>query len=306
MKIAAMIVNLAITASLSAQMPSVSSGRIIRIENFNSEFVHARNVDIWVPENFNNNKKYAVLYMHDGQMLYDSTITWNKQDWEIDETMARLQQAKSIENCIVVGIWNTPLRHMEYFPQKALGYLTTSQLDSILKANRGEGSTHLFEEDIQSDNYLKFIVTELKPYVDANFQVYTDARHTFIAGSSMGGLISMYAICEYPQIFGAAACLSTHWPGTFTLDHNPLPYALLSYLQNHIPDPANHKLYFDYGTATLDAMYEPFQLKANQMLQAAGYNENNLKSLKFEGENHSEIAWSRRFYIPAEFLLGKN
>ena len=76
-----------------------------------------------------------------------------------------------------------------------------------------------------SDNYLKFLVTELKPFIDKKYSVYKDMNHTFIAGSSMGGLISMYAICEYPRVFGGAACMSTHWPGIFSAEGNPVPDA---------------------------------------------------------------------------------
>ena len=78
----------------------------------------------------------------------------------------------------------------------------------------------VFSGKIQSDNYLKFLVKELKPFIDSSFSTLKDQQNTFIAGSSMGGLISMYAICEYPLVFGGAACLSTHWPGIFTMINN--------------------------------------------------------------------------------------
>ena len=83
----------------------------------------------------------------------------------------------------------------------------------------------MFPVPVQSDAYLKFLVTELKPFIDSTFSVATDRSNTFIAGSSMGGLISMYAVCEYPAVFGGAACLSTHWPGIFTAENNPIPEA---------------------------------------------------------------------------------
>ena len=153
---------------------------------------------------------------------------------------------------------------------------------------------------------MKFIVKELKPIIDGKYSVYTDAKHTFIAGSSMGGLISMYAICEYPNIFGGAACLSTHWPGIFAVENNPIPNAFFEYLKKHLPNPKNHKLYFDYGTATLDAMYEPFQLKVDKIMKAKGFTSQNWSTQKFEGEEHSEKSWNKRLHIPIEFLLGKN
>jgi len=97
--------------------PKASSGTITRIENFKSEIVAARNIDIWLPEGYNVNKKYSVAYMHDGQMLFDSTQAWNKKEWKADETFARLMNEKKIEDCIIVGIWNTGAdRISEYFP----------------------------------------------------------------------------------------------------------------------------------------------------------------------------------------------
>ncbi|MFY7652879.1 MAG: alpha/beta hydrolase-fold protein, partial [Chitinophagaceae bacterium] len=105
--------------SNAQNLPQVSSGKLVRLENFSSKFVDARNVDIWFPENYDGKKKMAVLYMHDGQMLFDATTTWNKQDWGVDETVAALIKDKAIRNCIVVGVWNSGKnRHIDYFPQK--------------------------------------------------------------------------------------------------------------------------------------------------------------------------------------------
>lgn len=298
-------ISFAITLNLSAQLfPEVVSGRLIRHENFHSAFVEPRNIDIWLPEGYTPENKYAVIYMHDGQMLFDSSTTWNRLDWGVDETLGKLMSEKKVKPCIVVGIWNTPKRHMEYFPQKTLNYLTKKQIDSLMNANRGEGTPKLFEGGIISDNYLKFLVTELKPFIDKTYATHTDSGNTFIMGSSMGGLISMYAICEYPEVFGGAACLSTHWPGVFTVENNPVPGALLSYLREHLPPPGKHLLYFDFGTETLDNLYEPFQNQADQILKDKGYDKNTWITRKFEGADHSEKAWSRRLHIPVMFLLG--
>lgn len=295
---------MAISLNSFAQLPVVSSGSLQRHENLASRFVLSRNIDVWLPDGYTTGKKYAVLYMHDGQMLFDSAINWNGQDWGVDETMGRLLKENKIMDCIVVGIWNTTRRHMEYFPQKALEYLDQPQIDELMKAGRGEGTNPLFEEGIQSDLYLKFLVEELKPLIDFTYSTYTDREHTFISGSSMGGLISMYAMCENPDIFGGAACLSTHWPGTFTVENNPVPGAFLAYLRDHLPKPVDHLFYFDFGTETLDAMYEPFQRQADEIMNRGGYSDENRMTKKFPGENHSENAWKKRFEIPLLFLMG--
>ena len=288
-----------------AQIPQTTQGKIVRIENFPSKFVSARNIDIWLPNNYTQKKKYAVVYMHDGQMLYDSTMTWNKQAWEAEEMAQKLIDETKITQCIIVGIWNSNTRHSDYFPQKPFETLSKQAQDSIYKAVRGNGQA-VFSTNIHSDDYLKFLVTELKPVIDSTFATYKDRKHTFIAGSSMGGLISMYAICEYPHIFGGAACLSTHWTGIFSVENNPIPAAFMQYLKENLPSPHNHKIYFDYGTETLDALYAPFQQQVDVIMKEKGFSAQNWITQKFEGENHSENAWKKRLHIPFTFLLGSN
>lgn len=283
----------------------VASGTIRRFSNFSSGFVDARTIDVWLPAGYDTKKKYAVLYMHDGQMLFDSTINWNHQEWGVDETLGKLIKEKKTRDCIVVGIWNTPKRHVEYFPQKALEYLSDSEKTDLLNIKVGENKTRLMEGGPVSDNYLKFIVKELKPFIDSKFSTLKDQQNTFISGSSMGGLISMYAICEYPAVFGGAACLSTHWIGTLPGENNPVPAAFLKYLQNHLPLPEDHKIYFDYGDQTLDALYQPFQDKADEVMKAKGFTDKNWHTQFFPGKDHSEKSWNERLDIPLLFLLKK-
>jgi enterochelin esterase-like enzyme len=290
----------------AAQVPKPAAGTIKHFENFSSKFVTARNIDVWLPESYSHQKKYAVWYMHDGQMLFDSSINWNKQEWGVDETMTRLMAAQKIKDCIVVGIWNTgPGRHADYLPQKPFESLTAPERDSIYFSKRTNGASIFNGFKVHSDDYLKFVVSELKPFIDSSFSTKPDQAHTFIAGSSMGGLISLYAICEYPAVFGGAACLSTHWPGIFTTVDNPLPGAFLQYLSTYLPSPANHRIYFDYGDATLDSMYRFYQLKADKLMLQKDFHKKNWLTRFFPGEEHSETAWRRRLAVPAIFLLGK-
>jgi predicted alpha/beta superfamily hydrolase len=280
-------------------------GIINRIDSFPTKFISPRTIDIWLPSDYSKSKKYSVIYMHDGQMLFDATTTWNKQEWRIDDVINKLSVENKIENVIVVAIWNIPtLRHTDLFPKKSLENLTKEQQDVILEKAQKFGYTFTFET-VNSDNYLKFIVEEVKPFVDANFSVYTDANHTAIMGSSMGGLISIYAICEYPQVFGKAACLSTHWIGFREFENNPIPESFFSYMKEKLPNPKTHKLYFDYGTETLDADYLKYEYRVDEILKEKGYDSTNSKNLKFEGENHSEASWQKRIHIPIEFLFGK-
>lgn len=301
-----MLMGLAAGTIAVAQVPQLASGSIVRLENFGSGNVQPRNIDVWLPEGYGPKQKYPVLYMHDGQMLFDSTITWNRQEWGVDEVAGKLIGSGRIRPFIVVGIWNSgPGRHAEYCPEKPLSTIPASLLDSLTRYAGRNPETVLFDGDIRSDEYLRFIVSELKPHIDKNFSTLRTRENTFIAGSSMGGLISLYAICEYPDVFGGAACLSTHWPVLFTADDNPFPSAILQYLKASLPVPSTHKLYFDYGTGTLDVMYEPWQKQADAIVRAGGYTTLNWRTMKVDGADHSENTWRKRLDVPLLFLLGK-
>jgi predicted alpha/beta superfamily hydrolase len=288
----------------NAQEMKVSSGTLQHFSNFKSQYIASRNVDVWLPDGYSDKEKYAVLYMNDGQMLFDAATTWNKQEWSVDETAAKLIKESKTRKFIVVAIASiAQIRHSDLFPQKPFESLTQKQQDSLYALGR-ENKQPLFGAKINSDNYLKFIVKELKPFIEHTFSVKTGKQNTFIAGSSMGGLISMYAVCEYPDIFGGAACISTHWPGTFSAANNPIPTAFMNYLKRNLPSAMTHKIYFDYGDQTLDALYEPFQKEVDMIMRAKGYGPESWMTRKFPGADHSEKSWAARLDIPLVFLLG--
>ncbi|GAB4342321.1 MAG: alpha/beta hydrolase-fold protein [Flammeovirgaceae bacterium] len=294
-----LIINL-IYFSLFAQKPQVSAGKLDFYENFPSKLVKPRNIAVWLPENYSPKKKYAVLYMHDGQNLFDSTITFNKQEWGIDETISKLQKEGIIKECIVVGIWNTTYRRQEYYPAKAFYNIPKHWQDSLLIDMGADKKTQPL-----SDNYLSFIVSELKPFIDKNYSTKTNRKNTFISGSSMGGLISLYAICEYPKIFGGAACISTHWAGSVYRNKPEIANGFIEYMKKYLPSPKTHKIYFDYGTETLDAWYKPYQLLADEVMKQKGFNTKNWMTKEFVGAEHNEKSWQERFDIPARFILKK-
>jgi len=286
-----------------AQDINVSSGKIIHYEKFTSKFVEARNVAVWLPDDYSEKEKYAVLYMHDGQMLFDAGITWNKQAWEVDEIAGKLLFERKTKKFIVVGIWNNGQnRHPEYFPQQPYQKLTEAQKEFISADLIKKGKIAKTFNPI-SDDYLQFLVTELKPFIDTNFATKPNRSNTFICGSSMGGLISIYAICEYPKVFGGAACISTHWTGIYQLDDNPIPEVLFNYLKQKLPNPKNHTLYFDYGDQTLDALYPSLQQKVDRIMKDKGFSKKHWITKYFPGKDHSEKSWSERLTFPLAFLL---
>jgi len=271
-------------------------GKVIMYENFKSEIVQSRNVEVFLPAGYDQNDStpYHVLYMHDGQNVFNPSTSYTKIDWGVDETIDSLMRIGAIEKTIVVAPWNTvKTRFIEYMPAQPKKATDNDQARKALRDNFGG-------EKLLSDEYLEFLVKELKPFIDKTYNVSTKAEDTFIMGSSMGGLISLYAISKYPEVFGAAGCVSTHWPVPMIGD------AYISTLPSTLPDPKTHKIYFDYGTETLDAQYEPFQMKVDQIMKDKGYVENdNWVTKKFEGADHTEKSWNARVHIPILFMLAK-
>ena len=280
----------------------LAEGKLMRVDSFPTKHITPRPVDVWLPENYSDEKKYAVLYMHDGQMLFDETISWNKQEWKIDEVASKLMKEGVTKDFIVVGIHNiTAIRWLDLYPEKVMNFLTKEELERVKSLSNNDVTL----EDLNGDEYLKFLVEDLKPYIDKTYSVYTNKENTFVAGSSMGGLMSMYAISQYPDIFEGAACISTHWVGAQPIKNNPLPNAILTYLEKNIPDAKTHKMYFDYGNKTLDQFYPVYAPKVDSIFLNNGFTEANFKNLFFKGTDHSEISWQNRVDIPLTFLLKK-
>ncbi|GGI55830.1 alpha/beta hydrolase [Winogradskyella haliclonae] len=278
------------------------AGSLHRVEAFPSKFIKPRPVDVWLPENYSKDKKYAVLYMHDGQNLFDATTTWNKQEWMVDEWSSKMMEKGITKDFIVVAIHNIPqIRWQDLYPEKAMSYMNEKVRDSLITLAKKSN----FNVDFKGDEYLSFIAKELKPVIDKQYAVYTDKANTFVGGSSMGGLMSMYAVAEYPDVFGGAACLSTHWPGAMPAPNNPHPKAIFDYMKENLPNAGMHKLYFDYGNKTLDQYYPKYAPNVDAILKAKGYTDSDSKNLFFEGTNHSEQSWNKRLDKPLLFLLGK-
>lgn len=265
------------------------TGTVEHYENLYSKHVSFRSVDVWLPPGYSEHGDgYPVLYMHDGQNLFDEAISFGGVSWGIDDAMLHLMREGRIRGAIAVGVWNSQDRWREYMPQKPYESPSLKRHRRVFLKNTGGPSI--------SDSYLRFLVEEVKPFIDAQYNTMPDQSNTLVMGSSMGGLISLYAISQYPQVFGGAGCISTHWPigGVELVDE----------MARNLPDPGIHRLYFDFGTETLDSVYEPFQRRMDEHLRNAGYVENrDWVTLKFEGAEHSEGSWRERVHIPLEFLL---
>lgn len=278
-------------------MPIVAYGKIVRFTKFPSMHVQSRTIDVLLPNGYTPKKNYPVLYMHDGQMLFDDAQTWNHQEWGLDEAL--LEYADTLQPCIIVAIWNADsLRRAEYFPEKALQYIPEDIRKEFIDSE--------FYGKALGDEYLLFLVQELKPFIERMFSAYSTPEHNFITGSSMGGLISLYALCEYPDQFSGIAGLSTHWPGSVDIKGSLIPNAILTYLSMKLPIfKGGKRIYLDHGTLGLDSLYMPYQESMNALCKSAGYDESQYQFHLDEDADHNEEAWRNRLHIPLQFLLKK-
>lgn len=299
-KIVSVIAGLSVVLSVcGAPSPLfVTSGTLDRVKIYSPELRDSMIIDIWLPDGYSSEKQYPVLYMHDGQNLFDASSTWNHQAWEIDSVAGKLISSGEIRPFIGVGIHSDQtIRVSQLMPVAMLAYCQVAPTQSELFRHT--------DGILRGDAYLNFIADYLKPYIDAEYSTLPDAANTFVMGSSMGGLMSLYAICQRPATFGGAACLSTHIATQPTDD--PWAPAVTAYMRDHLPDPLSHKLYFDTGTSTIDANYLPYFPSLRSTAQAKGYSTStSLETRTFEGHAHEEKSWAKRVEQPLRFLLGQD
>jgi enterochelin esterase-like enzyme len=298
------IVTMNLPSSTQAQaMPQPTMGRIERLAPIASRHVAARAVDVWLPADYSASKRYNVLYMHDGQNLFDGRLHMSGKSWEADMAVDRLVKAGRIADTIIVGIWNAGVdRYAEYYPEKVLAFSPEAvRREYVVEASNGRSL---------ADAYLRFIVEELKPAIDRQYPTRPGPESTFIVGSSMGGLISIYALCEYPQVFGGAAGLSTHWVGRPTAwgperaRNAALPMAAMAYLCQKLPTAESHRIYTDRGDDWLDSLYAPAHRFVAEVLRDRGYGAASAMTRVVDGAGHSEADWAARLDLPLLFLMG--
>nr|AGU09970.1 putative esterase [uncultured organism] len=284
-----------------AEAPTV--GRLVEHPDMASAHAATRNVTVWLPPGHDaSDARYPVLYMHDGQNLFDASKA-PYGEWCVDEHLGRLIANGQIRAPIVVGVWNTPLRLREYVPADLIAALPDDMRNDVQNAYGGPAL---------SEGYLTFLADELKPLIDRTYRTLPGRDDTMMSGSSMGGLMSLYAVMKRPEIFGAAACLSTHWPVRVdqTADlaelnawRERLVMAWTGVVSAGLPPPADHRLYFDRGDETLDQSYAAFQSRIDETIRARGYGPDLFQTLVFPGAQHNEASWNQRLDVPLKFLL---
>jgi enterochelin esterase-like enzyme len=250
-----------------------------------------------------------VLYMHDGQNLFDKTLTGYNQEWQMDEAIPRMVRQGDLRSWIVVGVQSPRSRYRALFPRKILPLLPADFRKRVTDLEDGGP-----RGEFAGDAYLKFIVETVKPRVDREFRTLRGPDDTAVMGSSMGGLMAFYAMAEYPLVFGQAAAVSMHVGLASTsekgINHNAAARvsseAFRRYLATSKMKPGRNRLYIDHGTGTLDGSYGPYSAALIPVLEAAGWKSPNFVFRTFAGAEHNETAWAQRVDIPLAFLDRKD
>ncbi|MCE7039251.1 alpha/beta hydrolase [Dyadobacter sp. CY312] len=262
-----------------------------RFENFN---LGGRIGEVWLPANYSNTKEYAVVYANDSYTLFAKN-GYPDGSWEFDTRTQNLINSQEIKDCIVVAI-DTQYRMRTLLPNKPFFSMSPADQGTI-STNNGGGPL--------ADEQLAWMINELKPYIDSTYSTLTDHANTVILGASMGGLFAAYAFGERSDVFGRAACVSTHYQGTLLdAEANLLTDDVVSYIQNYFPAPSgSKKVYFDSGTESLDANYLVPQGQVDSIMQGKGYNSTNWKTVIDNGAGHNPTYWGPRLPGILKFLI---
>jgi predicted alpha/beta superfamily hydrolase len=236
-----------------------------------------RNVIVYLPPGYNDAdaRRYPVLYLHDGQNVFDRATAFLGQEWEADETAEALIRTGEIEPLIMVGIYNTGLNRIdEYTPTQ-------------------DGRRH---SGGKARQYAAMIIDELKPFIDDNYRTLDGPENTGMAGSSLGGLVTLYIGLRHPEIFGKLAALSPSvWWRQGTI--------LRMIRDNPIPDP-RPKIWIDIGTGEGNRHTRDTRLLCELLVRKGWQPGVDLAYVEDEGASHSETAWAARMPHVLRFLFG--
>jgi predicted alpha/beta superfamily hydrolase len=227
----------------------------------------ARDVLVWLPPSYtrNNSKRYPVVYVQDGQNLFDASTAQDGNEWHLDEISDSLMRGGLLEECILVAITSTKERWSDYSGSnagKAYGY---------------------------------FIAKTLKPFIDKTYRTKPDRLHTSVMGSSMGGVISLYILAWYPEIFSKAACLS----GSFNYDNA----GILRKIDTWPPFKLPCSIYLDCGGNGIDSfLKEGTEAVYQKLSKNSGVF---VQYYYLPSAGHDERSWGKRVSAPLKFLLQK-
>lgn len=251
------------------------AGTIERLAPLPGNFVAQRPVQVWLPPDYERNteRRYPVLYLHDGQNVFDAAAAG--AEWQVDETAQRLVVDGQIQPLIIVAVNNTSRRIDEY----------------TATARTYEGQTR----GGLAPAYARYLIEQLKPSIDARYRTLPDAAHTAVGGSSLGGIMSLWLAVHHGDVFGTALVVS---PSLWWDDEFPIRDTQKTPLPMSLPRP---KLWLDMGTNEgPDAIKQLRKLRS--VLSARGWAGADIGYLEAEGAGHDEGSWAARVEPMLRFI----
>ncbi len=255
-------------------------------KSFRSEILdNERDIYVYVPPHYGENKnaKFPVLYMADGQNLFNSETAFGGQEWGADETAQRLIESGLMKDVIIVGISNTKNRMSEY--------------THVPDPKHGGGDL---------DKYADFLTKELKPFIDSTYRTSALARETGIMGSSLGGLSALYLGWKFPHTFGLVGAMS---PSIWWANKD-----IVSLIDRDPQMKGPLKVWMDIGTREsgedenhngVDDAVENTREMGNVFLKKGYAFGKEFFYFEDPGASHNEYAWSQRLEKPFMALFGK-
>jgi len=262
-----------------APAQQIAGGNLLLHELRSAIFGNTRLLRVWLPPAYDKSSstRYPVLYLNDGQNLFDPATAFAGVHWQVGETASRLIAEQKIPPLILVGIDNTKNRIREYVP-----YRSTDPRVFFAKGK----------------DYPNFLRYELMPLIEGQYPVLTGPEHTGLGGSSLGGLITLYTQLVAPGLFGRALIES---PSLFVANRKILE-------QSRPFREWPTRTYLATGTREVgdqekDARIVGDVRELESILRAAGLDDQRLKVRIDEGATHSESAWAARFPDALQFLF---
>lgn len=271
--------------------PAGAQGRFVEFDQ--PADIGQVHVTVWVPPGYDRapGRRYPVLYMHDGQNVFFPKRSGFNKVWAADKAALKLIAARKVAPFIIVAVDHPGApRYLRYFPTQ------------VANPEFAKGIAGFAKGKLAGDDYLTFLAETLKPRIDREYRTRPQPRFTAVAGSSMGGLISLYALTERADVFGKAAAVSTHSPlvDPGLLTQQPQMAEMVKadwrrYLSTRLGAPGGRKLWMDHGTETLDAGYAPYQAVLDEGVAKAGWTRGkDFESRVYKGTAHEENAWAAR------------
>lgn len=257
--------------------PHTLTGEFRHHENFASVFLdNQRPLIVYLPPDYDSatERRYPVLYLNDGQNVFDSATAFLGQEWQVDETAQQLIAAGEIEPLIIAGVYNTGEQRIhEYTPTH----------DERKKAGG------------LADLYGRFLIEEVKPFIDKRYRTLQGAATTALGGSSLGGLVTLHLGLKYPQVFGKLLVMS---PSVWW-DHG----VILREVEALRAKPST-RIWLDMGTK--EGQLTQARLLRDALIAQGWRLKADLHYLEARGARHTESAWAKRVAPALKFLFGKS